>query len=119
MQQEVTAPNNERARSAEQSRQAEAAARRARDVQEGKIKTLSGQMIELMFRLDQKSRYCARLEEENASLRAIRDQRIETINIGNPPGLSETQRDSSVPEKTVLPPTYIPPEGATFLPPST
>ena len=66
------------------SGQAEAAARQAYDVQEDKIKLLSDQMSELMSRFDQETRYRARLEEENASLRAMRDQRVEAIYIGTP-----------------------------------
>ena len=61
MQQEVIAHNNERARIAEQSRQVEAAARQANNVQEDKIKILSSQMQELMARLDEESRHHARL----------------------------------------------------------
>ena len=61
MQQEVIAHDNERARIAEQSRQAEAAARQAIDLQEDKVKLLSSQMQELMTRLDSEARYRARL----------------------------------------------------------
>ena len=102
MQQEVIAQNNERARVAEQSRQAEVAARHAHDVQEDKIKILCDQMKELLSRLDQEARHRMRPEEQNDSVRAGRDQRIETINIGTPARLPETRRESPVPEKPVL-----------------
>ena len=66
----VAAHNKKPARIAEQSRQVEAAARQANDVQEDKIKILSSQMQELIARLDEESRHRARLEAENADLRA-------------------------------------------------
>ena len=109
MQQEVIAHNNERARIAEQSRHMEAAARQANDIQEDKIKILSGQMQELIARLDQESRHRARLEAENADLRAKSELHLRPIHIGAPPGLPDTNRESTGGDGPFRPP--LPPEG--------
>ena len=109
MQQEVIAHNNERPRIAEQSRHMEAAARQANDIQEDKIKILSGQMQELIARLDQESRHRARLEAENADLRAKSELHLRRIHIGTPPGLPDTNRESTGGDGSFRPP--LPPEG--------
>ena len=90
MQQEVIAHNNERARIAEQSHQAEAAARQASDIQEDKIKLLSNQMQELMTRLDSEVKYRARREAESADLRSRTELPVGPIHVGTPPGLPDT-----------------------------
>ena len=109
MQQEVIADNNERARIAEQSRHMEAAARQANDIQEDKIKILSSQMQEFIARLDQESRHRARLEAENADLRAKSELPLRPIHIGTPPGLPDTNRESTGGDGSFTPP--LPPEG--------
>ena len=109
MQQEVIAHNNERARIAEQSRQVEAASRQASGVQEDKIKILSSQMQELMARLDEESRHRARLEAENADLRARSELPVRLMHIGTPPGLPDTNRESTGGGRPFMPP--LPPEG--------
>ena len=96
------------------AKQTEAAARQAHDIQEDKIKLLSDQMSELMSRLDQETEYRARREEESAHLRAMREQRVEAIHIGTPPGLPEPRRESTTNEKPLLPPIFL--EGMTSLP---
>ena len=109
MQLEVIAHNNERARIAEQSRHMEAAARQANDIQEDKIKILSGQMQELIARLDQESRHRARLEAGNADLRARSELHLRPVHIGTPPGLPDTNRESTGGDGPFRPP--LPPEG--------
>ena len=109
MQQEVIAHNNERARIAEQSRHMEAAARQAHDIQEDKIKILSSQLQELIARLDQESRHRARLEAENADLRAKSELPLRPIHIGTPPGNPDTNRESTGGDGVFRPP--LRPEG--------
>ena len=109
MQQEVIAHNKERARIAERSGHMEAAARQANDIQEDKIKILSGQMQELIARLDQESRHRARLEAENADLRAKSELHLRPIHIGTPPGLPDPNRESTGGDGSFRPP--LPPEG--------
>ena len=92
MQQEVIAHNNERARIAEQSRQAEAAARQASDIQEDKMQEL---MTRLDDEVDDEVKYRARLEAENADLRARSELPVHPTHIGTPPGLPDTNRDST------------------------
>ena len=116
MQQEVIAHNNERARIAEQSRQAEAAARQANDLQEDKIKLLSNQMQELMARLDNESRYRARLEAQNTDLKARTELPVRPVHIGTPPGLPDTNRENTTCDRPFMPP--LPPEGVVSLAPS-
>ena len=113
MQQELIAHNNERAKIAEQSRQAEAAARQASDIQDDKIKLLSNQMQELMNRLDSEVRYRARLEAENTDLKARTELPVGPIHVGSPPGLPDTNRESTYGDRIFMPP--IPPEGVTLL----
>ena len=109
MQQEVIAHNNERARIAEPS------PRQVSDIQEDKIKLLSDQMQELMSRLDRETKYRARLEAQNADLRARTEQQVHPIHIGTPPGLPDTNRESTTTERQWMP--LIPPEGVASLPP--
>ena len=116
MQQEVIAHNNERARIAEQSRQAEVAARQANGLQEDKIKILSNQMQELIVRLDNESRHRARLEAENADLRARTELPVRPMHIGTLPGLPDTSRESTDGDSPFMPP--LPPEGVVSLPSS-
>ena len=110
MQHEVIADNNQRARIAEQSRQAEA----ANDIKEDKIKILSNQMQELIARLDEESRHRARLEAENADLRARSELPVRPMHMGTPPpGLPDTNRESTGGDRPFMPP--LPPEGVVSL----
>ena len=96
MQQEVIAHNSEHARIAEQSRQAEAAARQANDLQEDKIKILSNQMQELIA-------WTMRLDIVlDLNLRARTELSVRPVHIGTPPRL-----DFQTPVERVLPATDL------------
>ena len=73
-------------------------------------------MQELMVRLDSESRYSARLEAENADLRARTALPVRPVHMGTPPGLPDTNRESTTGDRPFMPP--LTPEGVVSLAPS-
>ena len=69
-----------------------------------------------MTRLDNEARYRARLEAENADLRARTELPVRPVQIGTPPGLPDINRESTTGDKPLMPP--LPPEGVASLAPN-
>ena len=61
-------------------------------------------MQELMARLDEESRHRARLEAEHADLRAKSEFPVRLVHIGTPPGLPDTNRESTGGDRPFMPP---------------